>query len=454
MRQCAVDLSRFADDAQFQTARGLIGRLKAAGHAAYIVGGFPRDFLLGKRSKDIDIATAATPEEVAALFPDARTIGAAFGVVLCVENGFPFEIASFRTEGEYRDGRHPANLNYTTDPALDSQRRDFTINAFYLDPEAENILDFHDGLTDLKKARLRTVGEAPRRFGEDYLRMLRAVRFAVCHDFEIDDTVRDAVIPLAEKVATLSVERIRSELDRMLLSNNPVRAVALLDELGLLPHVLPEIAAMKGVEQHPTYHPEGDVFVHTMCALARLSHPNRITVWATLLHDIGKPRTLTYDAEGIPHFYGHENVGAVMAARVMERLKFDNVTADAVAHVVKTHMKFVHFPAMRTAKQRRILADPMLRYEMEILRVDTLGSHGALEVWLEILDRLAALNGEPSLPPPLITGGDVIARGIKPGPKIGRILETFRDLQLSGELTSRDEALKKLQQIRGKNGNK
>lgn len=450
--QIAVDLSPLWRYPVFSTAVRLIELLKHAGYEAYIVGGMPRDFLLGRHSADIDIATSARPEIVEQLLPDPRRIGASFGVVLCVCDGVPFEVASFRTEGEYRDGRHPANLNYTDSAVLDAARRDFTCNAFYLDPHASVIHDFFNGYADLQQGVLRTVGHADARFKEDYLRMLRAVRFAVRFGFRMTPEISEAARHLAPNIATLSGERIRSELSGMLLSGRPGDAVRLLDELGLLAYCLPEVYAMKGVEQHPVYHPEGDVFKHTLLCLDKLIEPDAITVWAALLHDIGKPGTLSYDEQGIPHFFSHEQLSASMCQTVLARLKFDKKTAHAVTETVAMHMRFVPIRQMKPSTLRKLLGDPLLKQEAALLLADTLASHGDLSVWLYLLDQLALFEQELPLPPPLVNGRDALMAGFVPGAALGLALTRIRERQLDGILNSRVEALTALAKILTESG--
>lgn len=437
---------------QISAAISAVLRIRKAGYAAYFVGGAVRDLLLGKIPKDIDIATAARPEVIETLFPGYHRIGASFGVVLVGIDGFQFEIASFRTEGEYRDGRHPANLNYTESPETDAARRDFTVNAFYLDPQSGTVLDFFGGLEDLRQGQLRTVGAPQARFREDYLRMLRAVRFAVRLRFRMHSALREAIPPLAHRITTLSAERIREELNGMLCSGNPTKAIRLLDELALLPHCLPEVSAMKGVEQHPLYHPEGDVFVHTLKVMDQLDAPDRITVWAALLHDIGKPRTRTVDGEGVPHFYGHEAVGAKMADALLLRLKFDSKTREAIVQTVASHMRFVQVAQIKTPKLRRWIADPCFPQELALLRADCLGSHGGLEPWLYLIDRAREFADDPGLPVPVITGYDVLSAGIPKGRLVGEILKRIFNRQLGGKIITREEALNYLRRFSQKIG--
>lgn len=418
-------------------------RLRGAGFQAYLVGGAVRDLLLGERPKDFDVATDAVPEEIQRLFPKAIPLGASFGVVTVIENGIPYEVATFREERDYQDGRHPETVHYTHDPALDAARRDFTINALFYDPLRRRAVDFTGGLEDLRKGVLRTVGNAEQRFLEDHLRMLRAVRFAARLNCAVDPELFAAVRKLAGKIVSVSPERIRTELEKMLLHRSREKAFRLLAETGLLREVLPEVDALRGVTQPPAFHPEGDVFEHTMLMLTHIAWPTPALVWSVLLHDIAKPLTRTVK-DGIPHFYGHESEGAPLAEAILKRLRLPNSVIDSVVPAVRNHMRFAHIDLMRPARWKRIAADPNFPLELELHRIDCISSNGLLGNYFLMLERLRQMEKESSaaLPPPLVTGRDLIALGMRPGVALGNLLREISDRQLEDELTTKADALK------------
>ena len=425
----------------FQAALNIVKRLREAGFFACFVGGSVRDMLLGRPPKDIDIATSATPEQAAELFPHHHEVGMAFGVLVVIEDGVPFEVATLREEREYMDGRHPEIITYTDDPKLDAARRDFTINAMFYDPVSHEIIDYFGGREDLDAGILRCVGDPVLRFGEDYLRMLRAVRFAVRFGLRIDPAVRAAIEQLKQNVGKLSCERIRQEMTLMLTGPRPAEAIRELSELGLLAFLLPEVEAMRGVEQPPQYHPEGDVFVHTMLMLEHMALPSLELAWSVLLHDVGKPLTRTVGEDGVAHFYGHEHAGAEMAEVILKRLRFSTAQTETITQAVASHMRFISVPRMRRPKLLRLMADPNFAMELELHRLDCLSSNMLMENFVFLLDEIAAKCGQVELPPPLLTGRDLIELGMKPGPAFGRILKKVEDLQLEGKISSREEAL-------------
>ncbi len=442
-----VDLSSHRKNPAFNAACSVVQKLQTAGYSAYIVGGTPRDILLGRVFNDVDVAVNATPEAVELLFPQTHRIGVSFGVILVVENGEPIEVASFRTEGEYLDGRHPSVMNYTDSVAEDSARRDFTINAFYLNPITGEILDFWNGYHDLQKGILRTVGAPKDRFNEDVLRVLRAVRFACRFNFTIDEEMIRVFPKVAHRLKSLSMERVREELNGMLLSRRPSLAIRLLDELDLLPIVLPEVSQLKGCPQSPIFHPEGDVFIHTLLALDHLIAPDLPTLWATLLHDIAKPHTLTFGEDGVPHAYGHEEKGAEVAKEILIRLKFDVDTIDAVTEAIRNHMRFIHIDKMNKAKVRRLLASSHFYIEFQLLYADIMGSHQKIEPWLKTVDAFYVIMNEPQLPEPWIKGRDLIAQGLTPSPLFKRVLTSMMDGQLDGTYSDRASALADLARV-------
>ncbi len=425
-----------------RAADAVIRKLQAAGHVAMRVGGCVRDRLLGRPAKDADVATAATPEQVAPLFTRTIPVGAAFGVTVVHDpdgSGENVEVATFREETGYTDGRHPDAIRYAG-PAEDARRRDFTVNALFYDPAREELWDYTGGLDDLRRGRLRTVGDPGARFAEDSLRLLRAVRFAAGLDFELDPATAAAIPPLAGTLGRVSQERIFAELDRMLRGRDPERAFRLLRDTGLLAVCLPEVASMAGVPQPPEYHPEGDVWEHTLLLLRHLRHPSQTLAWAALLHDVGKPPTLE-EIDGRLRFYGHDDQGAQLAAAILERLRAPRRLSDDVAACVANHMTFGAVDRMRPSRVRRLIGRETFPDELELHRLDCQASHGGLNQYVLLLDRLAELADTPAVPPPLLRGAELLALGHRPGPRLGEILRAVQERQLEGELATADEAL-------------
>jgi poly(A) polymerase len=424
-----------------KTAHGIVRKLRAAGHAAYYAGGSVRDLLNGKPPKDIDIATDARPEVVQKIFPRTYAVGAHFGVIVVLENDFQFEVATFRSDGAYLDGRRPVEVHFAT-AEEDAARRDFTINGMFFDPEKNEVIDFVGGRADLERKLIRAIGDPAQRFAEDRLRMLRAVRFATVLGFEIDPATWDAVRASAVAINEISAERIREELVRIFLSPNRVRGWDLLDASGLMKMILPELEAMKGCEQPPQFHPEGDVFKHTRIMVEMLSADASLPlVFSVLFHDIGKPPTAMVDEEGRIRFNGHDRIGAEMTEAIMERLRFSRAEIDATVEAVRQHMVFKDVPNMRVAKLKRFMARPTFVDELELHRVDCASSHAMMDNYEFLLKKKEEFANEPIIPPPLVTGDDLIALGLKPGPKFGEILEAVETRQLEGALKDREEAL-------------
>ena len=422
-------------------ARAVAERLQSAGFIAYFAGGCVRDALRGVRPKDFDIATNARPEEVQALFARSHAVGAHFGVVVVRQGGREFEVASFRADGAYLDGRRPVDVTYTT-PQRDAERRDFTVNGMFYDPRAGEVIDFVGGKADLQARVLRAIGDPAARFREDRLRLLRAVRFAATLDFEVEPATWAAVRDQAGEIGVVSAERIREELVKIFTAPSRVRGFDLLDASGLMRVVLPELDACKGCEQPPQFHPEGDVFVHTRLMLTML--PGTVSVplvFSVLLHDIGKPPTARVDETGRIRFNGHEFVGAEMALRVMERLKFSRAEIDATVEAVRQHMAFKDVPNMRVAKLKRFMARPGFEDEMELHRVDCSSSHGSLDNYVFLRGKQEEFAHEPLIPKPFVTGHDLIGWGLKPGPRFGEILEAAMNRQLEGAFKDREEAV-------------
>src|SRR5947207_10903487 len=430
-----------ADSIMESTARRIVLKLREAGHVAYYAGGSVRDLLRGQIPKDIDVATDARPETVQKMFSRTYAVGAHFGVIVVLENGFQFEVATFRSDGVYLDGRRPTEVHFAT-AQEDAARRDFTINGMFFDPEENEVIDFVGGRADLENKLIRAIGDPAQRFAEDRLRMLRAVRFATVLGFEIDAATWDAVCASAASITEISAERIREELVRIFLSPNRARGWDLLDASGLMRNILPELEAMKGCEQPPQFHPEGDVFKHTRIMLEMLpAEASLPLVFSVLFHDVAKPPTALVDEEGRIRFNGHDRIGAEMTEAIMERLRFSRAEIDATVEAVRQHMVFKDVPNMRAARLKRFMARPTFTDELELHRVDCASSHAMLDNYEFLLQKKEEFANEPIIPPPLVTGDDLIAMGLKPGPKFGEILEAVETRQLEGALKDREEAL-------------
>jgi len=424
-----------------KVAREVAARLRESGHIAYFAGGCVRDMVRRLTPKDYDIVTDARPEIVQRLFPQTVAVGAHFGVIIVLENGFQFEVATFRSDDAYIDGRHPSSVHFSS-PEEDAQRRDFTINGMFYDPVAEEVIDFVGGHADIDAKLVRAIGDPAQRFAEDRLRMLRAVRFATALDYEIDKTTWDALVINAPSINQISAERIRDELVRIFLSPNRVRGWDLLDFSGLMRAILPELEAMKGVLQPEQFHPEGDVFVHTRLMLQLL--PETVSpplVFAVLFHDVAKPVTATVDTTGRIRFNDHDRIGAQMTEAIMRRLRFSGAEIEATVEMVRQHMVFKDAPNMRVAKLKRFMSRPTFDEELELHRVDCESSHRMLDNYEFLLRKREEFANEPIIPPPLVRGDDLIALGLKPGPKFGEILEAVETRQLEGTLCSSEEAL-------------
>ena len=422
-------------------ARKIVRRLREAGHQALFAGGCVRDSLMGKTPHDFDIATSARPEQVQALFPRTIAVGAQFGVILVVEEGRDYQVATFRSDGTYLDGRHPRSVSFTT-PEGDARRRDFTINGLFYDPIEGKVLDFVGGREDLETRTLRAIGNPAERFAEDRLRVLRAVRFATVLDFTIEPDTWNALCAAVETIHDVSAERIRDELVKIFASPQRLRGFDLLDASGLMEEILPEIEPLRGCEQPPDFHPEGDVFVHTRLMLALLpKDASVLLVLATLFHDLGKPPTMERDQTGRIRFSGHESVSAQMTEKIMRRLRFSNEEIEATTAMVQNHMVFKDVQNMRVSRLKRFLARPNFDDELELHRVDCLASHGNLDNYEFLRRRSEDLANEPLIPPPLVTGHDLIALGWKPGPKFKAVLDAVQVRQLEGILRTREEAI-------------
>jgi poly(A) polymerase len=420
-------------------AEEVIGRLRAENFQAYLVGGCVRDLLMGREPADYDVATDAAPDQVLNLYPDALTVGAQFGVVVVPREEGNVEVATFRSDGRYVDGRHPEGVRFARTPEEDVRRRDFTINGLLFDPVKKKVLDFVGGQADIRHRLVRTIGDPAERFAEDYLRMLRAVRFAARFDFALDAGALDAIQELAPEINQVSRERVRDEIVKILTEGRARRGFELLDETRLLGEILPEIKAMQGVSQPPEFHPEGDVWVHTLMMLDGLREASITLALGVLLHDVGKPRTFSI-AERI-RFDHHVEVGEAMAVEICDRLRLSSRDAERVAELVRHHLRFKDFPNMRRSTQMRFLRMEGFGEHLELHRLDCLSSHGNLtnyEMARRMLEETPAQEIKPS---PLLRGGDLIERGYTPGPLFKKILQAVEDAQLEGSIHSREEAL-------------
>ena len=418
----------------------IIQELRSHGHRAYLVGGCVRDRLLGIAPKDYDVSTSATPQQILSIFPDAQTVGAHFGVVLVNRpEGVHVKVATFRSESAYADGRHPDQVRFETEPALDAQRRDFTVNGLMQDPISGEVLDFVNGQADLAKKIIRAIGDPRLRFREDHLRMLRAVRFAARFGFAIEAETLTAIQQLAVFICKISAERIRDEIVRILTEGNARRGFELLDETGLLIQVLPEIKALQGVQQPPEYHPEGDVWTHVLMMLERLHSPTPTLALGVLLHDVGKPPTFRV-ADRI-RFDGHAEVGARMTEKRLSQLRFSNDDVEQITSLVANHMRFKDVRQMRTSTLKRFLCLPKFEEHLELHRLDCLASNGYTDAYEYVQHKLREFSEEELRPVRLITGRDLVAAGYKPGPALGRALEAVETAQLDGEIHTRDEAI-------------
>ncbi|MBM4064302.1 MAG: CCA tRNA nucleotidyltransferase [Planctomycetes bacterium] len=429
-----------------QNALEIVKTLQEHGYKAFFAGGCVRDMIMGKESEDYDIATSALPEDIMKLFERTIPVGVQFGVVIVVKEGHNFEVATFRTEGSYTDGRHPDYVAFST-PEADVKRRDFTINGLLYDPVKNEILDFVDGQADISRGIIRTIGNPVERFTEDKLRMIRAARFACRFNFPIHDDTRRAIIQLAKNIHVVSAERIREELEKILTGPNPHIGIKLLDELCLLQEILPEVSSMKGVRQPENFHPEGDVFVHTLLCLSKLTpvpeqgmeRPTWTLAMGVILHDIGK--TVTFEESDRIRFNLHEKVGADMTAKICDRLKTSNAEKDRIVWLVLKHLYFKDAQKMRLSKLKRLLAEEGYPELAELCRIDALASSGDLSDYHYCQEMFSKLSHEEVKPKPLITGHDLIAMGLKPGPVFKDILTKIEDEQLEGNLKTKEEAI-------------
>ncbi len=452
---------------QFEAALRIVETLRSHGHEAYLAGGCVRDLLLGREPADYDVATSATPEVVLEMFPRTFAVGAHFGVVLVAPEtehaSFVTEVATFRSDLAYSDGRHPDGVRYTKTAAEDVERRDFTINGLLLDPLRgggplrggrpldesigdpqtlrDEVLDFVGGLSDLNAGIVRAIGQPELRFEEDHLRMLRAVRFAARFGFELEAETLRAIRSLAARIHAVSRERVRDELTRMLTEGHARRAFELLDETGLLAEVLPEIVRMKGVEQPPQYHPEGDVWTHTLMLLEQLPADCSMTLaWGALLHDVGKPPTFRRAPDRI-RFDGHVEIGVAMGAEICRRFRFSNEEARQILSLVENHMRFMDAQRMKNSTLKRFFRLQRFDEHLALHRMDCLAASGNLENWNYVRERLSSMPEDTVRPQPLITGRELIVAGYKPGARFKEMLRAAEDAQLEGEISTTEAAL-------------
>lgn len=415
--------------------------LKEKGFKAYFVGGCVRDFLLGITSRDIDIATDAHPDEVQKIFPYTIAVGKQFGVIIVIEGKKQYEVATFRKDDTYLDGRHPSMVHFSTEKE-DVFRRDFTINGLLYDPFCKRIIDYVGGQEDLKNKIIRTIGKPENRFDEDKLRLIRGVRFAARFGFTIEDNTYSAMKTMAPCINQCSAERIRDELISILTGDHSEKGLDLLDKTTLLTHILPEVAALKNVEQPPDFHPEGDVFTHTSLMLAHMKeNPSRELAFAVLLHDIGKP--LTFKIEDRIRFNSHEKAGVEIAENILTRLKFSNEEKEKILDLIGNHMKFMYVMKMRVSKLKRFLRKPFFQDHLELHRLDCIASHGGLDNYTFCVQKLEEFSKEKIelRPQPFVTGKTLIKLGLTPGPVFKKILTTIEDLQLEGKITSEEQAI-------------
>jgi len=420
-------------------ARAVIAKLRAAGHQAYLVGGCVRDLLLGFKPKDFDVATDARPDRIMDLFPRSGRVGAHFGVVLVRDVFDQVEVATFRSDHAYEDGRHPEFVRFESDPRQDVLRRDFTINGLMMDPVTGEVLDFAGGRMDLKRRVVRAIGDPDTRFGEDHLRLLRAVRFAARLGFEIEPATFESIERNHALILRVASERVRDELVRILTEGGARRGFELLDASGMLADILPEVAAMKGVEQPPEYHPEGDVWTHTLMLLEQLEQPTATLALGALLHDVGKPPT--FRMAGRIRFDGHVEEGVRMAHAILHRLRFSRDEMEQVEALVANHMRFKDVHRMKDSTLKRFLRTPGFEEHLELHRLDAMSSNRNLENYELARRALAEFSAEHLAPAPLVTGADLISAGYEPGPLFSQILEAVEDAQLEGRVQTSGEAM-------------
>jgi len=426
-----------------RNAEAIVHRLKTSGYEAYFVGGCVRDYILGSVTSDYDIVTSARPDEIVSLFPHTIAIGAQFGVIAIIVENHLYEVATFRGDDVYEDGRHPSRVHFSS-AREDVFRRDFTINGLLMDPDSDKIIDYIDGRADIEKKIIRTIGDPEKRFNEDFLRILRAIRFAANLNFVIEPATQQAIRKNSAKIKQISAERLREELGKILTRGGARHGFELMANTGILKEILPEVDKLQGVEQPPLFHPEGDVWQHTLNMLDMLTQSgetddNLCLAWSVLLHDVGKAVTRTEDDNGV-HFYGHVQQGEKIADDIMQRLKFSRAQKETVLNLIHYHMVFMNVQKMRPARLKRFLRMPDFDLHLELHRLDCLASHGMLDNYEFCRYQLQSLDQNDLHPPRLLTGDDLILMGFAPGKVIGKILLALEEEQLEGRIVTTAEA--------------
>ena len=436
--------TKFAQSTEYVNSLFVVNKLKEAGFTAYFVGGCIRDVLMGIDSTDFDVVTNAVPTEVKKLFNRTICVGEQFGIIVVMIDNVQVEVATFRNDDDYEDGRRPTKVTFSTE-VEDVERRDFTVNALIYDPSTNDIIDYVNGFDDLQNKIIKAIGNPKDRFAEDKLRMLRAVRFSSRLGFNIEEKTFNSIKEFASEIHVISKERIREELTKIITGNDPKYGLELMDETNLLKEVLPEIHIMKGVGQPPEFHPEGDVYEHTLLMMDLIKevkdrvHNLDEFCWGVLLHDIGKPPT--YTVTDRIRFNNHDYVGSLMAEKFCRRLKFSNKSAEYIVALVREHMKFIAMPSMRKATLKKFFRTDYYNDLHLLLKVDCDGSHGDMELYNMAIEMFAEIGSEPLRPDPLIGGKDLIKLGLKPSPKFSEILNEVENLQLDGEITTVEEAI-------------
>jgi poly(A) polymerase len=447
-RDNPLDCGEVAEDKE-KLALSIIGRLRAAGFLAYLAGGCVRDRILGLKAKDYDIATDARPESVAGLFDNTLGVGAKFGVTLVLLEGEQFEVATFRAEAGYTDGRRPSAVRFGS-LEEDVKRRDFTIGGMYFDPESERVIDLVGGMRDLRAGVIRAIGDPDLRFAEDHLRMLRAVRFAARLNFTIDPATWLGIQRSASKIAQIASERVGEEIMMIMTQGGAGRGLDLLVDSGLAAVILPEVLLLRGCPQPANFHPEGDVYRHTRLMLSMLSHGSAETLaFGALFHDIAKPQTLAIETDGRMTYYGHTDIGGRVAADVLRRLRRPRAVQLRVSYLVHNHLRMMMAPRMRRATLKRMLSEEGFEELLQLALLDTLASSSALGFYHFCRRAMATMSDAEIRPPPLISGDDLIAMGLTPGPSFKRILHEVEDQHLDGALKTRDDALHYLREHYG-----
>lgn len=422
-----------------ELATQVLNKLRHSGFEAYFAGGCVRDLIMKRQPEDYDIATSATPDEIEKLFAKTIPVGKQFGVMIVVLDGHQFEVATFRADLSYKDGRRPEGVRFVT-AKEDAERRDFTINGLLYDPVKAQVVDYVDGQMDIERKIVRAIGNPEDRFCEDHLRILRAIRFAANLDFKIEEATWNAACQNRKLIHKVSPERVREELAKMFTRPQAGKGLLLLSKSGILDEILPEVAAMKGVKQPPEFHPEGDVFEHTRMMMDMLRSPSVALAFSALLHDVGKPKTYSEKDKSI-HFYNHAPVGAGIAREILTRLKFSNQEIDDICHSIENHMRFGDVQEMRIGKLKQLIAANTFEEELELHRIDCLASHMSLDNYHFLIAKKAEFEKEGLKPKPLINGYDLMALGIKEGPQMKEILSEVYMLQLESKFSDKSEAL-------------